>query len=98
MSGSISRFLATGKKRRSWATMVPYSLDDLVRHIERQFTRGMSWSNYGEWEVDHIRPLSSFRFTAPEDDDFQSAWALNNLRPLWRAANRSKQARLSHLI
>ena len=27
------------------------------QHIERQFTKGMNWNNYGEWHIDHIIPL-----------------------------------------
>lgn len=93
MSCGIRRSLVTGKQGRSWKTMVPYTLDDLFRHLERQFLPGMTWANRGEWEIDHIVPLSSFRFSAPEDAEFQAAWALTNLRPLWRPDNRSKYTR-----
>ncbi len=98
MSGGIARYLQNGKQSRSWASMVPYSLDELATHLERQFVPGMSWGNYGEWEIDHILPLSSFSFSGPEDADFQGAWALTNLRPLWRPQNRAKHARRTLLI
>ena len=29
---------------------------DLAAHLEALFWPNMSWSNYGEWEVDHIKP------------------------------------------
>lgn len=38
---------------------------EAVAHIEGQFAAGMSWANYGEWEIDHIRPLAGFDLTDP---------------------------------
>jgi len=39
----------------------------------------MSWDNYGEWHVDHIKPLISFdKNTHPSIVN-----ALSNLQPLW---------------
>ena len=48
------------KESKSWETLVNYSLEDLKLHLEKQFTNGMSWENYGEWHIDHILPISSF--------------------------------------
>jgi hypothetical protein len=39
----------------------------------------MSWENYGEWHIDHIRPLSSFE----PDTPVSIVCALDNLQPLW---------------
>src|SRR5690606_34227418 len=44
-----------------------YSADALVAHLEARFQRGMSWSNYGRWHVDHIRPCASFDLTDPSE-------------------------------
>jgi hypothetical protein len=73
MSTLIHRCLKGGKAGRSWTTLVPYSLADLVRHLERQFTGRMSWKNRGKWHVDHIQALSSFKFASAEDPEFQAA-------------------------
>jgi hypothetical protein len=53
----------------------------------------MSWGNYGQWEIDHIRPRSSFSFQTAEDPQFMECWELSNLQPLWMSANRSKHAK-----
>lgn len=75
------------KRRRSWTKLVGYTREELCAHIERQFLKGMSWKNIGKWHVDHIVPLSSFKFTSAEDLEFRAAWSLTNLRPLWAKDN-----------
>jgi len=78
---------------------LPYTGEDLCIHLERQFLDGMSWGNYGEWHVDHIIPLSSFKFGSdPSCEEFQACWALSNLRPMWAAENMSKKDKRTHLI
>lgn len=73
---------------------LPYGAEELAAHIERQFAPGMGWHNTSEWHVDHIRPVSSFRFTSQIDPDFQACWALSNLQPLWAVDNMRKHARM----
>jgi hypothetical protein len=52
----------------------------------------MTWDNYGERHVDHIRPLSSFDLTVREE--FLQACHFTNLQPLWAEENISKGAKL----
>lgn len=94
----MHRAFGSGKAGRSWKTFVPYTLAQLMEHLERQFLPRMTWENQGEWHIDHVRPLSSFKFDKPEDAAFQEAWALSNLRPLWGLDNIRKQARRTHLL
>ncbi|MBB4192796.1 hypothetical protein [Rhizobium aethiopicum] len=70
-----------------------YTVDELKDHLERQFTEGMSWDNYGDWHIDHIRPLASFEYSTPECLQFKMAWCLSNLQPLWGSENMSKGAK-----
>lgn len=71
--------------------LLPYNLDELMEHLESQFTEGMTWDNYGDWHVDHIKPMSSFDFT--EYGEFELCWSLRNLQPLWAGENLSKGSR-----
>lgn len=87
-----------GKNGKRTFEALGYSVDALMAHLERQFTRGMSWQNYGEWHVDHIRPLASFSFETVDDPGFKDAWALTNLRPLWADENRQKNDRRIFLL
>tara|TARA_R110000868_G_scaffold95522_8_gene262680 strand:+ start:713 stop:1312 length:600 start_codon:yes stop_codon:yes gene_type:complete len=77
---------------------LPYTMSELRIHIERQFIKGMSWDNRSEWHVDHIIPLSSFKFTSSSDPEFQAAWALSNLRPLWAKENIVKNKKRTLLL
>lgn len=93
----IRQSLFHGKKA-SWSKLVDYTVDDLRRHLERQFTKGMSWDNFGDWHIDHIVPISSFTFTSAGDEQFKQCWSLTNLRPLWARENMSKAARRELLL
>lgn len=64
---------------------------DLVEHIEHQFKDGMTWSNYGDWHIDHIKPCASFDLT--DEIQLQQCFHFSNLQPLWASENCSKGAK-----
>lgn len=68
-----------------------YTALEFKFHIETLFTDGMTWGNHGQWHVDHIKPLSRFNLTDPEQR--RAANSLDNLQPLWAAENMSKGAK-----
>lgn len=68
-----------------------YSVEELIAHLERRFSAGMSWANYGKWHIDHIRPCAAFDQTDPVQ--FDACWALSNLQPLWASDNIRKGAK-----
>ena len=94
ISRNIRRTLKNGKDGKSWLDLVPYTLKQLKRHLEKQFTKGMTWENYGEWHIDHKIPKSVFNFTEPGHEDFKKCWALKNLQPMWAIDNLKKGANL----
>lgn len=59
-------------------------------HIERQFTKGMKWSNHGEWHIDHIIPLAS----AKTEEGLKKLCHYSNLQPLWADDNLIKSDKL----
>lgn len=59
--------------------LLGYSALELKNHLELLFTEGMSWNNYGEWHVDHIKGVINFDVTTPVN----VVNALSNLRPMW---------------
>jgi len=86
----------TNKKGHSWEQLVGFTLEELVEHLESQFTGLMTWENMGRggWHIDHIIPVSYFNFTSYDDEEFKICWSLNNLQPLWEHDNISKGAKL----
>ena len=83
--------LAKINRASKYTTALGYSWRQLRQHLEAQFLADMNWDNWGEvWEVDHIRPLASFRYESLDDPQFREAWKLSNLRPFHRDANARK--------
>lgn len=81
-------------KYRSTFDTLGYTIEELMGHLERLFTDGMTWNNYGKWHVDHIIPMSSFVFESVEDNGFKECWKLRNLQPLWGEENLSKGSKI----
>ncbi len=98
MSAGVRQSLALGKQGWRWEKLVGYTKDDLLKHLERQFLPGMSWDRRSEIHIDHIIPLSSFRFETADDPEFRAAWALSNLRLMWALDNIAKNDRRTHLL
>jgi len=59
--------------------MLGYSASELKEYMIKLFTVSMSWDNYGEWHIDHIKPVSSFN----KNEKVSVVCALENLQPLW---------------
>ncbi len=81
-----------------------YDCAELVAHIEAQFTEEMDWENHGRvkkegegftWQIDHIKPRSSFNYTSFDDPEFTECWSLDNLRPLDARLNLSRGSETS---
>jgi hypothetical protein len=81
----------------TWSVL-PYTAEELKKHLESQFVDGMSWDNYGhgegKWNIDHIVPDSHFNYESFDDDGFLESWSLDNLRPLWSSENYRKSNKL----
>jgi len=90
--GSL-KFNGLSKNGRHWENLVGYTIQKLKDHLESLFKSGMTWENYGRkkgvkcWQIDHILPLSFFKYTSTDDTEFKYCWSLANLQPLWEQDN-----------
>lgn len=67
------------------------SLEEYKLYLENLFTPEMSWENYGRygyWEIDHIKPTSSFDLT--KEEEILKAFHYLNTQPLPIIENRIK--------
>jgi hypothetical protein len=85
----LKKRLSSKKGESTW-NFLPYSVEDLMQHLEKLFRTGMTWNNYGEWHIDHKKPESLFNYSSVKDKEFQECWALKNLQPLWAKDNQKK--------
>lgn len=69
------------------------NVQELKNHLEKQFKKGMSWDNHGEWHIDHIIPCASFDLTKKSEQ--KKCFHYTNLQPLWAFENLSKGAKYS---
>jgi hypothetical protein len=88
--GAIRKSIHTDQLFPWWDRQIGYDWPQLKKHLERHFEPGMTWANYGQWHIDHIRPIASFDFDDYDSDGFRKCWALKNLRPLWNWENWDK--------
>lgn len=86
----IYEVVAKGYKSDSTLSLLGCSYEDLLEHLSSQFADGMSWDNYGQWHIDHIRPCASFDLLDPEQQ--AQCFHYTNLQPLWAKDNLSKGA------
>ncbi len=87
--------LKINSKTGSFVKDLGCSVTKLKIHLQLKFHRNtkdskrlMSWNNYGDWHIDHIKPLSSFDLT--DRQQFLKACHYTNLQPLWAADNLKK--------
>ncbi|MGI0058915.1 MAG: hypothetical protein ACREBJ_04030, partial [Nitrosotalea sp.] len=78
------------KQDNSVIKFLPYTIQELKQHIEKQFESWMTWSNWGnynivswddndpktwKWSIDHIIPQSHLQYTSMTDENFQKCWS-----------------------
>ena len=93
-SRRMRKSLNSLKNGMSWESLVGYTIIDLKEHLEKQFTDGMTWENYGEWHIDHVKPICKFNINSVDCEDFKTCWSLDNLQPLWAIDNLKKGGNL----
>jgi hypothetical protein len=72
-------------KSASTLRLLGCSLEQFKVHLQSLFQPGMTLANHGKWQINHIRPRSSFNLLNPQD---QARWChYTNLQPIWPMKN-----------
>ena len=82
------------EKNGHYFDILQYTPEELINHLEKQFTDTMSWENYGVWHVDHKLPITSFDIREMGDEEFMRCWGLGNLQPMWGEENIRKSNKI----
>ena len=94
ISGVISYTIRHKQKKSNSIIfkILGFTLQELKVHLEKQFKEGMTWENHNKygWHIDHIKPVSMFKYSSENDEQFKECWKLSNLQPLWWKDNLSK--------
>ena len=84
----IYKALKGKDKSKTTKELIGCSIEELKKYLENQFVEGMTWENYGEWHVDHIKPCASFNFS--NEYEQKECFNYTNLQPLWAIDNLRK--------
>jgi hypothetical protein len=76
------------KKEYTHMELIGCSSDELKLHLEIQLKNNMNFDNYGEWEIDHIKPISLFDLN--NENELLECFNYKNLQPLWAKENQKK--------
>lgn len=92
LRGFITRSInyAANKKDKATSMYTPFSIPELRERIESLMLDGMTWDNYGEWEIDHKVSIKSMVSQGIKDPAIVNA--LDNLIPMWSSHNKSKNS------
>lgn len=86
--------ILAGNKDAGALDLIGCSPEQLKAHLQDQFSKGMSWNNYGTyWHADHIIPIAWFDLSDPN----QQRWAFHysNMQPLTKSENLRKSDRIA---
>ena len=88
----ITKALRGRDKSARTQELIGCTWEELRRHIESQFTKGMNWNNRGfgagKWNIEHEKPFALFPNLTPKEQKIVCNW--RNLRPMWQPDNLKK--------
>lgn len=76
------------RKHKGTLDLVGCTIPQLRAHLQSLWLPGMCWENYGQWHIDHKRPIASFDLTHAAQQ--YACFHFSNLQPLWSVDNYRK--------
>lgn len=72
--------------------LIGCSSNELKEHLKNQLNDGMTFENYGTWEIDHIKAITLFNLN--NEYEMLECFNYKNLQPLWREDNIKKSNKI----
>lgn len=88
--GIVRKRVHSALKRSKTLRSIEYlgcSIQYFRAHITSLLKEGMSWDNYGEWEIDHVIPLL---YNDPSIEEIIPRLHWSNTQPMWKNENAAK--------
>ena len=76
------------KFKFSYEEILGCNKNEFIKYITNNLQERMTLDNFGEWEMDHTIPISSFEFNSIEE--IKKCFNYNNIKPMWKNENRVK--------
>jgi hypothetical protein len=64
----------------------------LKKWLSYLFEENMSFDNYGEWHLDHVKPCSSYDLS--NENEILECFNWKNIQPLWKSDNLKKNSKI----
>jgi hypothetical protein len=80
----------------TYMNLLGCTINEYEEYLQVLFIEGMNYNNYGEWEIDHIIPISSFNLK--DSNNLVKCFNYKNTQPLWKSDNRKKSNKLPNEI
>ena len=80
------------KFKNTYEEIIGCDRDTLCAFLLNKLNNGMVISNYGKWEIDHIIPVSFYKFK--DYNDVLKCFHYSNLQPLWKLDNMQKSNKI----
>lgn len=91
----IRSALKRNSKSSSTKDLIGCSVAELKLKLAEKFKPGMSWENYGLWQIDHIIPCAAFDLSKSSNQHV--CFHFSNLQPLWAEENRTKSNKIMNV-
>lgn len=76
---AFRRYILEKQNTKQYAPFFALDIETYRSYIERQFTDGLHWNNFGKsWQFEHIIPLGYFNFS--NIDEMALCWNFINIR------------------
>jgi DNA-directed RNA polymerase subunit RPC12/RpoP len=96
--GNSIRLSIKDKGFKKWSLILNYDVETLKNHLKKTLPKDVTWEIYlksnNEFHIDHIIPISAYKFESYNDEEFKKCWNYRNLRIISKKENLTKLSKI----